>query len=99
MPGLSMPDFSDTTGRIMTEFNSFTEQVGGTLPVLQAMGYEVVTFKVTWGLPPRARLRLRSKNNGDTAKVEAIAAKAVGNGGMLANALVNSAAPAKFKRP
>jgi hypothetical protein len=40
----------------MTEFNSFTQQIGDTLPILEAMGYEVVTFKVTWGLPPKARL-------------------------------------------
>jgi hypothetical protein len=61
MPDLSMPDFSDATGRLMNEFYSFTQQVGDTLPVLEAMGYEVVMFKVTWGLPPKARLRLRSK--------------------------------------
>jgi hypothetical protein len=49
----------------MSEFNSFTQQVGDTLPVLESMGYEVVTFKVTWGLPPKARLRLRSKGETD----------------------------------
>ena len=94
MPHLSMPDFADTTGKLMTEFNSFTQQVGDTLPQLEAMGYEVTTFKVTWGLPPKARLRLRSKNGADIAKVNAIAAKASGSG-ILANALVNSAATAK----
>ena len=94
MPDLSMPDFSDTSGRLMGEFNSFTQQIGDTLPVLEAMGYEVVTFKVTWGLPPRARLRLRSKGDTDITKVTAIAAKAP-NGGMLANALISSAVTAK----
>ena len=29
------------------------------------MGYEVTTFKVTWGLPPKARLRLKSNGNSD----------------------------------
>jgi hypothetical protein len=87
MPDLSMPDFSDATGRLMTEFNSFTQQIGDTLPVLEAMGYEVVTFTVTWGLPPKARLRLRSKGDTDIAKVTAIAAKAP-SGGMLADALI-----------
>lgn len=94
MPDLSMPDFSDATGRLMTEFNSFTQQVGDTLPILESMGYEVTTFKVTWGLPPKARLRLRSKGETDLAKVTAIAAKAP-NGGMLMNALVSSAVTAK----
>jgi hypothetical protein len=94
MPDLLMPDFSDATGRLMTEFNSFTQQIGDTLPILEAMGYEVVTFKVTWGLPPKARLRLRSKGDTDLVKVTAIAAKAP-NGGMLANALISSAVTTK----
>jgi hypothetical protein len=93
MPDLSMPDFSDATGRLMTEFNSFTQQVGDTLPILEEMGYEVMTFKVTWGLPPKARLRLRSKGDSDPKKVNAIAAKATG--GMLMTALIASAATAK----
>jgi hypothetical protein len=60
MPDLSLHDFSDATGRVMTEFNTFTQQVGDALPILEEMGYEVTTFKVTWGLPPKARLRLKS---------------------------------------
>jgi hypothetical protein len=95
MPDLSMPDFSDATARLMTEFGLFTQQIGDALPVLEAMGYEVVTFKVTWGFPPRARLRLRSKGDTDVAKVIAIAAKAPANSGVLANALVSSAMTAK----
>jgi hypothetical protein len=94
MPDLSMPDFSDATSRLMTEFNSFTQQVGDTLPILESMGYEVTTFRVTWGLPPKARLRLRSKGETDLAKVTAIAAKAP-NGGMLMTALISSAVTAK----
>jgi hypothetical protein len=93
MPDLSMPDFSDATGRLMTEFNSFTQQVGDTLPVLEEMGYEVTTFRVTWGLPPKARLRLRSKGDTDPKKVAAAAAKAAG--GVLMTALITSAATAK----
>jgi hypothetical protein len=91
MPDLSMPD---ATGRLMTEFNSFTQQIGDTLPILESMGYEVTTFRVTWGLPPKARLRLRSKSETDLAKVTEIAAKAP-NGGMLMNALISSAVTAK----
>jgi hypothetical protein len=94
MPDLSMPDFSDTTGKLMTEFNSFTQQVGDTLPILEQMGYEVTTFRVTWGLPPRARLRLRSTSGMDLAKVTAIAAKAPGDG-MLMGALITSAVTTK----
>jgi hypothetical protein len=94
MPDLSMPDFSDATGRLMTEFNSFTQQIGDTLPILEAMGYEVVTFKVTWGLPPKARLRLRSKGETDIGTITAIAAKAP-NRGVLANALISSAVTTK----
>jgi hypothetical protein len=94
MPDLSLPDFSDATGRLMTEFNTFTQQVGDALPILEQMGYEVTTFKVTWGLPPKARLRLKSSGNADIEKVNAIAAKAT-NGGVLVTALITSAATAK----
>src|ERR1700694_1385646 len=94
MPDLALPDFSDATGRVMSEFNIFTQQVGDALPILEQMGYEVTVFKVTWGLPPKARLRLKSNGNSDIAKVNAIAAKAVSNG-MLVSALITSAATAK----
>jgi hypothetical protein len=94
MPDLSLPDFSDATGRLMPEFNTFTQQVGDALPVLEQMGYEVTTFKVTWGLPPKARLRLKSNGNADVQKVNAIAAKAT-SGGVLVSALITSAATAK----
>jgi hypothetical protein len=94
MPDLSLPDFSDATGRIMAEFSTFTQQVGDALPILEQMGYEVTTFKVTWGLPPKARLRLKSTGNADIQKVNAIAVKATG-GGVLVSALITSAATAK----
>jgi hypothetical protein len=94
MPDFSLPDLSDATGRLMTEFNTFTQQVGDALPILEQMGYEITTFKVTWGLPPRARLRLKSNGNADIQKVNAVAAKAA-NGGVLVTALITSAATAK----
>jgi hypothetical protein len=94
MPDLSLPDFSDATGRLMTEFNTFTQQLSDALPILEQMGYEVTTFKVTWGLPPKARLRLKSNGNADIQKVNAIAAKAT-SGGVLVTALITSAATAK----
>jgi peroxiredoxin family protein len=92
MPDLSLPDFS--TGRLVTEFNTFTQQVGDALPILEQMGYEVTTFKVTWGLSPKARLRLKSNGNADIQKVNAVPAKAM-NGGVLVTALIASAATAK----
>jgi hypothetical protein len=94
MPSLSLPDFSDATGRLMTEFNTFTQQVGDALPILEQMGYEVTTFKVTWGFPPKARLRLKSAGSTNVEKVNAIAAKAT-NSGVLVSALITSAATAK----
>lgn len=94
MPDLSLPDFSDATGKMMTEFNTFTQQVGDALPILEQMGYEVTTFKVTWALPPKARLRLKSNGNTDIQKVNAIAARATG-GGVLVSAPITSAATAK----
>src|ERR1700724_23426 len=94
MPDLSLPDFSDATGRLMIEFNTFTQQVGDALPILEQMGYEVTTFKVTWGLPPRARLRLKSSAGTNIEKVNAIAAKS-SNSGVLVSALITSAATAK----
>ncbi|UVO38028.1 hypothetical protein KUL72_06495 [Bradyrhizobium arachidis] len=78
----------------MAEFNSFTQQVGDALPLLEQIGYEVTTFKVTWGLPPKARLRLKSSGNADPQKVSAIAAKAP-NSGVLVSALISSAVTAK----
>ncbi|WP_375779186.1 hypothetical protein ACE103_09390 [Bradyrhizobium sp. ma5] len=94
MPDLSLSDLSDPAGRLMAEFNSFTQQVGDALPLLEQMGYEVTTFKVTWGLPPKARLRLRSNSNSDPQKVTAIAAKTPSNS-VLVSALISSAATAK----
>jgi hypothetical protein len=46
MPDLSLPDFSDTTGRLLTEFNTFAQQVGDALPIVEQMGNEATTFKV-----------------------------------------------------
>ena len=71
MPDLSLPDFSDATSRVISEFNIFTQQVGDALPILEQMGYEVTVFKVTWGLPPKARLRLKSNGNSDIVRVRA----------------------------
>src|ERR1700730_12534256 len=95
IPDLALRDFSYATGRVMTEFNTFTQQVGDALPILEQMGYEVTTFKVTWGLLPKARLRLKSNGNADIQKVNAIAAKATSGGGVLVTALITSAATAK----
>ena len=93
MPDFSMPDFSRMSDGLLSEFNAFTRQIGDSLPILEEMGYEVSTFRIQWGLPPKAKLRLRSKDAIDPKKLPAIAAKA--SGGMLVAALVSSAVAAK----
>jgi hypothetical protein len=97
MPDLSLPDFSDATGKVMSEFNIFTQQVGDALPILEQMGYEVTVFKVTWGLPPKARLRLKSNGGSDLAKVNSIASKAASNGVLVSAKAVSSVAPMHFR--
>lgn len=94
LPDLSLPDMSDPTGKLMAEFNSFTQQVGDALPVLEQMGYEVTSFKITWGLPPKARLRLKSNGGADVKKLNAVAAEAPAKG-VLVSALISSAVTAK----
>jgi hypothetical protein len=89
MPDLSLPDFSDDGVQYLHPASR------DALPILEQMGYEVTTFKVTWGFPPKARLRLKSNGNADIQKVNAIAAKATSGGGMLITALITSAATAK----
>jgi hypothetical protein len=93
MPDFSMPDFTKMGDGMMGEFNAFTQQVADSLPILEEMGYEVSTFRVQWGLPPRAKLRLRSKTGTDPTKITAIVAKAPK--GLLVASLVSSAAEAK----
>lgn len=93
VPDFSMPDFSKMGDGMMGEFNAFTQQVADTLPLLEEMGYEVSTFRVQWGLPPKAKLRLRAKTGTDPAKLAAIVAKAPK--GVLVASLVSSAAEAK----
>ena len=95
VPDLSIPDFSDTSSKMMAEFNSFTQQVGAALPLLEQMGYEVSSFKVTWGLPPRARLRLKSGGAPPAQKIEEIAAKGSAGAGVLVAGLISSAVAAK----
>jgi hypothetical protein len=53
----------------MKEFDAFTQQVSDSLPLLEEMGYEVASFRVQWGLPPKARLRLRSKGTIEASKL------------------------------
>jgi hypothetical protein len=69
LPSLpSMPDLSQMSDGIKGEFNAFTQQVADTLPILEQMGYEVSTFRVQWGPPPKAKLRLRSTGVADPGK-------------------------------
>jgi len=84
----------DLDARYLTKGRGIDAQVGDALPILEQMGYEVTSFKVTWGLPPKARLRLKSNGNADIQKVNMMAAKATSNG-VLVSALITSAATAK----
>ena len=93
MPDFSMPDFTKMGDGIMGEFNVFTQQVAESLPILEDMGYEVSTFRVQWGLPPKAKLRLRSKEGTDPARIAAVIARPIN--GVLAKTLISSAAEAK----
>jgi hypothetical protein len=93
MPDFSLPDFGRLGDGLINEFNAFTQEVAASLPILEEMGYEVSTFRVQWGLPPKAKLRLRSKDAVDPKKLPAIASKATG--GMLVTALISSAVTAK----
>ena len=81
------------TGAVVCALPSFASGYAMTLAV-RVPDYEVTTFKVTWGLLPKARLRLKSHGNADIQKVNAIAAKAT-SGGVLVTALITSAATAK----
>ena len=94
LPNISMPDFAWASDKLMEEFNSFTRQIGETLPVLEEMGFDVASFRVQWGLPPKAKLRLRSR---DTIPADRLAAilGAKPNSGLLATTLISSAAAAK----
>src|SRR5438552_3175168 len=87
MPDLSMPDFTKMGDGIMGEFNAFTQQIAESLPILEEMGYEVSTFRVQWGLPPKAKLRLRSKEGSDQAKISAIVTRPTN--GLLAKTLIS----------
>ena len=95
MPDLSILDFSRMGSALKGAFDAFTQQVADSLPILEEMGYEVSTFRVQWGLPPRAKLRLRSKSAMDPEKIRAIAAKATG-GDVVMKELVLAAAEAKL---
>ena len=93
LPDFSAPDFSKMKDSLMGEFKEFTDQVAAALPVLQAMGYEVTTFRVQWALPPKAKLRMKPRTLTDQAKVDAAVASAPK--GIIASAMVSSGASAK----
>ena len=93
LPDISMPNFAWASDRLMEEFNAFTRQIGDTLPVLEEMGFDVASFRVQWGLPPKARLRLRSRDTIPADRLAAITARPTS--GLLANTLISSAAAAK----
>jgi hypothetical protein len=92
IPSLSLLSISDVS--ISDWLNTFIQQLGDTLPILEEMGYKVCTFKVQWSLPPTAALRLLSTSMADPRTLQPIIAKASG-GGILMKSVVFSAAEAK----
>jgi len=98
MPGTDtlakVPDFSSLQSAAMAQFTEFTDEIGRTTPVLERLGYEVSTFRVQWGLPPRAKLRLRSVG-GALSDEEIARISKQGSGSVVANALLSSAAAAR----
>lgn len=99
--GISMPDISVSIpdigipgiGTVTEPIVKLGDDLAKTLPVLEELGFEVILFRVHWGLPPVAKLLLRSRGGGDANKLDAIAAKAPS--GLVISAIVNSAVVAK----
>jgi hypothetical protein len=89
LPGLPAPSMPD----LMKEFDAFAQQVSDSVPILEEMGYEVASFRIQWGLPPKARLRIRSRGTVDTTRLSLAVDKA--KGGLIMAGLVSSAASAK----
>lgn len=93
MPSIPVPDFSRMKESLAGQFAEFTDQIGSATPALNAMGYEVTTFRVQWSLSPKAKLRLKSRNITDPDKIAAAVANAPN--GLIASSIVASAAAAK----
>lgn len=94
LPSMSVPDVSSMKDAVLRQFTAFTDDIGTTLPALDAMGYEVTSFRVHWSLSPKAHLRLRSKTAGDVARIDNTLASAPAKG-LVATAILTSAAEAK----
>jgi hypothetical protein len=88
-----MPDFSQVKDSVAAQFKEFTDQIGATTPALNEMGYEITTFRVQWALNPKAKLRLKSRNLTDSAKIDK--AVAMAPPGMIASSIISGAATAK----
>jgi hypothetical protein len=82
MPAVSVPSMPDIS---MPDFSKMSEQ----------MGYEVTTFRVQWGLPPKAKLRLRAKAATDPSLVQASFDAMTADAGILKKSLLSSAMTAK----
>lgn len=93
MPSIPAPDFSTMKQSLASEFGEFTDQIEAAMPALNAMGYEVSSFRVQWSLSPKAKLRLKSRNVTDPQKIAA--AVADGPHGLVASSIASSAAVAK----
>jgi len=75
MPDLSMPGLLGCDGQTDDGVQCLRAASRRYSADPEQMGYEVTTFKVTWGLLPKARLRLKSHGHADIQKVNAMQPK------------------------
>jgi hypothetical protein len=93
MPDLSALDLSKMSEQVTVQANVFAQQVNETLPILEQMGYEVSIINIQWAVPPKLKVRLRSKAGAGPAKpVEAVMTP---NQSIFVKTLIWSAAEAK----
>ncbi|MFD0460574.1 hypothetical protein ACFQY9_00305 [Microvirga aerilata] len=89
-----LPEMAEITKLATGTLDEFTEQVSAAAPVLEKLGFEIATFRVQMALPPKAKLRFRSKNvDLDEATISGISA--TNRGGALSTALISNAVLAK----
>ena len=73
--------------------NLFMQQVNESLPILEQMGYEVSIINVHWAIPPKLKVRLRSKASTDATKTFEVATTS--DQSLFVKTLIWSAAEAK----
>jgi hypothetical protein len=93
MPDFSILDLSKMSEQAAAQANMFVQQLNDSLPLLEQMGYEVSVINVQWAIPPKLKVRLRSKTGTQPAKAfEPVTAP---NQSLFVKTLIWSAAEAK----